>query len=89
MGYKIDWVGTVALGIVSDEGRPLALSLEEGQQIPDEFKEGDEVIIENHPEHPAILASGMTNNGYYDITHVASGKVLRTWHRADMYKVKE
>lgn len=87
MSYKIDWIGAVALGVETGAGRPLAFSLEEGQQVPPEFKEGDEVTICNYPEHPAVLAMGMENGGYYEITHVKSGTVLRTWHRADMYKV--
>lgn len=76
MDYKVDWVGEVALGVVTDSGRPLAFSLEEGQAVPTEFKPGDELEIENHPAHPATLAMGMENMGYYRITHVASGKVL-------------
>ena len=87
MGYYVDWVGEVALGVVADGGRPLAFSLEESQSIPPEFQPGDELKIENYPDHPAHIAMGMGNAGYYEITHVASGKTLRTRHRADEYKV--
>lgn len=86
-GYVIDWIGTVALGVQTRDGRPMAFSLEEGQTIPAEFTVGDEVTIVNHPDHPAVQAMGMKSGGYYEITHVKSGKVLRTFHRADMYKV--
>ena len=88
MAYKIDWIGTVALGVLTEGGRPLAFSLEDGQQVPPEFKEGDDVEIRNYPENPAVLAMGMENGGHYEITHIKSRAVLRTWHRADMYKVE-
>jgi hypothetical protein len=88
MAYKIDWIGTVALGVLTDGGRSLSFSLEDGQSIPPEFRAGDDVEISNHPEHPAVLAMGLENGGYYEITHLKSGAVLRTWHRADMYKVE-
>jgi hypothetical protein len=89
MSYKVAWVGTVALGVETEGGRQIALSLEEGQQIPAEFKEGDEVDIANSPDHPAIAALELESRGYYEITHVPTGIVFRTWHRADMYKVEE
>ncbi|MGI8772417.1 MAG: hypothetical protein ACR2JE_13385 [Acidobacteriaceae bacterium] len=88
MAYKIDWVGTVAIGLETPGGRTLAFSLEEDQQVPVEFKEGDYVRVTNHPEDSALLAMGFENGGYYEITHIRTGKVLRTWHRADMYKVE-
>ena len=88
MAHKIAWVGTLALGVETDEGRQMAFSLEEGQTIPSEFKEGDQLRIVNHPDHPANVAMGM-NGGYYEITHVRSGAVLETWHRADADKVEE
>jgi hypothetical protein len=88
MSYKIDWVGTVALGIETDQGWKFALSLEEGQQIPTEFKEGDPIAISNHPDHPSVAAMGQESGGYYEITHIPTGKTFRTWHRADMYKVE-
>jgi hypothetical protein len=88
MAYTIDWIGTVALGVLTEGGRPLAFSLVDGQEVPSEFKEGDEVEIRNHPEHPAVLAMGMENEGYYEITHVKSRVMLRLRHSADMYKVE-
>jgi hypothetical protein len=87
MTYKVAWVGTVALGVETEKGRQFALSLEENQQIPPEFKEGDLIEIANHPDHPSVSAMGMESTGYYEITHLPTGTVFRTWHRADMYKV--
>jgi hypothetical protein len=87
MSYKIDWIGTVALGVQTPEGHPLAFSLEEDQSVPPEFSEGDEVQITNHPDHPANIAMGLSD-GYYEITHLKTGAVLRTLHRADMYKIE-
>jgi hypothetical protein len=89
MPYKIDWIGTVALGISTEEGRLLAFSLEDGQQVPPEFKVGDPVKIVNHPEHPSVIAMGMENEGYYEFTHIPTGTVFITQHRNDMYKIDE
>jgi hypothetical protein len=87
MAYKVAWVGSVALGVETETGRELAFSLEENQQIPAEFKEGDAVDITNHPDHPSVATMGMESGGYYEITHIPTGTVFRTWHRADAYKV--
>jgi hypothetical protein len=89
MPYKIAWIGTVAIGLETTGGRPLGFSLEEDQQVPVEFKEGDSVEVTNHPDDPANLAMGFQNEGYYEIRHVKTGTILRTWHRADMYKVEQ
>jgi hypothetical protein len=88
MSYKIAWIGTVALGVETDGGQQLAFSLEEDQQVPSEFKVGDPIEICNHPDHPSVAAMGLESGGYYDITHLPTGMTLRTWHRADMYKVE-
>jgi len=82
MPYTIDWIGTVALGVRTEGGRPLAFSLERHQRVPDELKEGDAVEITNHPDHPSVMAAGLESCGYYEITHIKSGKVLKTWYRA-------
>ncbi|HUB18564.1 MAG TPA: hypothetical protein VL990_08005 [Acidobacteriaceae bacterium] len=88
MGYKVAWIGAVALGVETDGGRQLAFSLEEDQQIPSEFKEGDPIEIVNHPDHPSVATMGLESGGFYEITHLPTGKTFRTWHRADMYKVE-
>ena len=89
MPYKIEWIGTVALGVSTEGGRSLAFSLADGQQVPPEFKVGDPVKIANYPEHPSVVAMGMENEGYYEFTHIPTGTVFRTQHRDDMYKVEE
>ena len=89
MAYKIVWIGTVAFGVETEGGRQLGFSLEEGQTIPPEVKEGDLVEIANRPEHPAVLAMGMENGGYYEFRHIPTGIVYRTWHLADSYKVDD
>jgi hypothetical protein len=61
--------------------------LEDGQEVPAEFKAGDELLIENHPAHPAMIAMDM-NHGHYEVTRVASGKVLRIMHRVYEYMFK-
>lgn len=85
--YTIEWVGTVALGVLQDGKPRFALALEDGQDIPPEFKVGDELRIVNHPADPASVAMGM-NYGYYEVTHVTSGKVLRIHHRVYEYMFK-
>jgi hypothetical protein len=89
MTYKIAWIGAVALGMEDEGGYQYAFSLEDGQTVPPEFKEGDEVEIANRPEHPANLAMSMENQGRYEFTHIPTGTAFKTWHRADKYKVDE
>lgn len=85
--YTVDWIGTVALGVLQDGEPRFALALEDGQKVPAEFKDGDELRIENRPAHPAMIAMGM-NHGYYEVTHVASGKVFEIKHRVYEYMFK-
>jgi hypothetical protein len=85
--YTIDWVGTVALGILQDGKPRFALALEDGQEVPAEFKVGDEVEIDNNPAHPAMVAMGI-NTGYYDVKHLASGKTIKIMHRVYEYMFK-
>jgi hypothetical protein len=82
--YTIDWIGTIAIGILLNGKPRFAMALEDGQQVPAEFKVGDEVRIVNHPADPASVAMGH-NYGYYEIAHVPSGKVLRIMHRVYAY----
>lgn len=85
--YTIEWVGTVALGILLDGKPRFALALEDGQEVPAEFKVGDEVTIVNHPDHPANVAMGI-NNGYYEVKHIGSGKTINIMHRVYEYMFK-
>jgi hypothetical protein len=87
MAYTIDWIGDVAFGVRTEQGRAIGFSLEEGQQVPQEFKEGDAVEIANRPAHPANIQMDM-NDGFYEIKHIASGRTLRVYHRADQWRVK-
>lgn len=85
--YKISFIGTVAIGIEELGGRILGFTLPAEGSVPKEFKVGDEVEIAISVAHPAVIEMGH-NTGYYDIKHVASGKVLRTFHKDDEWKVK-
>ncbi len=67
MTYTIAWIGEIALAIRADSGSSISFALEGGQRVPEEFQKGDHVEIEIHP-HPG---------GYFQITHVATGKVLK------------
>jgi hypothetical protein len=87
MAYTVDWIGTVALGVLQDGKPRFAMALEEGQEVPAEFKEGDELMIVNRPADSASVAMGM-NYGYYEVTHVPSGKVLPIMHRVYEYMFK-
>ena len=82
--YTVDWIGTVALGVLEDGKPRFALALEEGQEVPAEFKEGDELRIVNHPASPVMIEMGM-NHGFYEVTHVRSGKTLTIMHRVYEY----
>ena len=83
--YTVDWVGTIALGILQDGKPRFALALEDGQEVPAEFKVGDEVEIDNHPDHPASIAMRGANRGYYEVKHCGSGRTIRIMHRVYGY----
>jgi len=90
MAYRISSIGTVAIMIEQYEGdrtRILGFTLPADRAVPPEFKEGDEVEISISMSHPAEISMGH-NRGYYDIKHIPSGKVLRTFHKDDEWKVQ-
>ena len=88
MSYQIFHIGTVAISVAQEPGgRILGFTLPEEGTVPEEFREGDEVEITISMAHPAIIAMGH-NTGYYEIKHIASGKVLKTFHKDDEWKVK-
>jgi hypothetical protein len=82
--YTIEWVGTIALGVLQD-GKPcFAFAVEEGQGIPAEFNVGDEVLIENQPADPASIALGM-DCGYCEVKHAVSRTAIQITHRVYEY----
>lgn len=73
----MDWDGSVPGA--HPEGRELVFDLAEGQSLPEEFKESEEIDIINRPDWQAVhLAELGRNAGYYEIIHVKSGKSLKT-----------
>jgi hypothetical protein len=82
-------IGTVAIFLEEGTGRPSIIrgfTLPDDAKVPEEFKVGDEVDLTNHPSPPDQVAMGHIT-GYYEIRHVKSGKILKTWHKDDIYKV--
>jgi hypothetical protein len=59
--------------------------LADGQSLPPEFKEGDEIIVVNRPDNPVNIAMGM-NAGYYDVTHVLSGVTVGIKHETSGWR---
>lgn len=82
----ISWIGPTSLG-VERNGVTKAFSLEEGQVVPPEFKEGD--LVELHIQgDPMAEIWGIENSkGCYLFKHIASGQEFKTWHRAEAYKL--
>jgi hypothetical protein len=80
----INWIGPTFLG-VERNGVSRAFTLEEGQVVPPEFKEGDEVELHLHGDPMAAMWGIEKSKGYYSFKHLASGKEFKTWHRAEAY----
>jgi hypothetical protein len=83
--FRLGWIGTVAFQAFTPGGRELVFDLAENQSVPQEFKEGDEITIDNRPDHPASVAMGM-NAGHYEVTHLKSGKKLRVLHNTSSWR---
>ncbi len=81
----INWIGPTFLGVELN-GVSRAFTLEEGQVIPPEFKEGDQVELHLHGDPMAAMWGIERSKGYYLFKHLASGKVFKTWHRAEAYR---
>jgi hypothetical protein len=79
--YIVRWVGPVGIGIHTQEGKSLTFSVVKNQYIPAEFKPGDEVTINTIPGNPPI------NQGYYEITHIPTGKILRIMGLNEQFKI--
>lgn len=84
---KLGWIGTVAFQAFTDNERELVFDLAEDQTLPPEFKEGEEIEVVIHPDHPAGIAMGM-NRGYYEVTHLASGKTIRVLHKTSEWRFR-
>ena len=85
MSYRLGWVGTAAFQAFTDGGRELVFDLAENVSVPPECKEGDEVDIEVHPDHPANISMGM-NAGYYEVTHLKSRKKFKVLHKTSDWR---
>ena len=53
--------------------------------MPSECKEGDEIVIDVHSDHPANISMGM-NAGYYEVTHINSGKKFNILHTTSEWR---
>ena len=92
MEYTIQWIGEVFLGVSSEGGRQIGLSLLESQPVPAEFKEGDRVRIANSPDipyEPYEPGVERENRAYYTVTHIPTGKMLTVWHDSDNWRLEE
>lgn len=85
MPYKLGWIGSAAFQAFTPEGREMVFDLAEGQTLPEGFKEGEEIDIVLHPDHPANIEMGM-NAGYYEMTHLASGKTIQIAHKTSEWR---
>jgi hypothetical protein len=88
MGYTIEWIGEVGLGVVSDGGRQIGMSFLEGQVVPAEFAVGDRVRMVNSPDEYYAMGMVDENRGYYTLTHVPTGTTLAVWHKADEWRLE-
>jgi hypothetical protein len=87
MEYTIQWIGEVFLGVSSDGGRQIGMSLLEGHPVPAEFKEGDRVSIATSPNIPYEPVE-TENRSYYTVTHIPTGKMLTVWHEPDGWRLE-
>jgi hypothetical protein len=87
MEYTIQWIGEVFLGLSSDGGRQIGMSLVEGHPLPAEFKEGDRVRIAASSKIPYVPVEA-ENRAYYTITHVPTGKTLTVWHEDGEWRLE-
>lgn len=91
MEYTIEWIGEVFLGVSSDAGRHIGLSLLKGHPVPVEFNEGDHVRIANSPGipyEPYQPGTETENRAHFTVTHIATGKMLIVWHETDGWKLE-
>lgn len=82
------WKGTAAFQAFTPGNRELTFDLAEGLAVPDEFKEGDDIDIEVHSDHPANIAQGM-NSGYYEFVHLKSGVRFQVPHETSEWRFEK
>jgi hypothetical protein len=88
MEYTIHWIGEVFLGLASDGGRQIGMSLLKSQPVPAEFKEGDRVRIAASPNIPYEPEVETETRNYYIVTHIPTGKTLTVWHDSDNWRLE-
>jgi hypothetical protein len=89
MEYTIQWIGEVFLGLSSDSGRQIGMSLLKSQPVAAEFKEGDTVRIATSPDIPYEPYKEETEHrNYYTVTHIPTGKTLTVWHDSDDWRLE-
>jgi hypothetical protein len=88
MEYTVEWIGEVFLGVSSDGGRHIGLSLLKGRPVPAEFNEGDRVRIEAATKIPYEPEGGTEDRVYFTVTHVSTGKTLTVWHDSDHWRLE-
>jgi hypothetical protein len=85
MHETIDSVEGLNLRLRTRDGRILLFVVQSDRPIPEEFVCEDLVNVVNYPVHPTIeameLEDGRYYGGYYDITHVKTGSVLRSIYK--------
>lgn len=82
---SISWVGPTSIG-VEKNGVTKAFSLQDGQIVPPEFKEGELVEVHLHGDPTAEIFGIQHSAGYYLFKHVPSGVEFKTFHRAEGFK---
>jgi hypothetical protein len=91
MEYTIEWIGEAFLGVSSDAGRHIGMSLLKGHPVPAEFKEGDRVRIATSPDipyEPYQIGVDAENRTYFTVTHIATSKTLTVWHQTDGWRLE-
>ena len=83
--HKLGWIGTAAFQAFTEEGRELVFDLAENVSVPSECREGDEIDVDVHSDHPASIAMGM-NAGFYEVTHLSSGKKFKVLHKTSEWR---
>ena len=84
MNYKMGWTGRAAFQAF-DGDKELVFDLADGLVVPPEFKEGDEIDIILHPDHPANIQMGM-NSGYYEFIHLKLGVKFKVPHKTSEWR---